>query len=204
MKAFDQLVEIAETLQGPKGCPWDQKQTFQTLRPHILEEVHELLDSIDEEDFKGMVEELGDILFQILFFAKLGEKTKKFSLQEIIEGISEKAIRRHPHVFGDLKVESPEEVMHNWERIKKEEKKDRKSLLEGVPKTLNGLARAQKVISKLQREKISLPKKESSTEVSLGDQLLDLVIQAEEEGIDAESALRMALKRYEELLTLSH
>ena len=200
MKEFDRLIEIADALHGPNGCPWDKKQTFQSLRPHVLEEVHELLDSIDEEDFKGMVEELGDILFQILFFAKLGEKSKTFTLEEIITIVSEKLIRRHPHVFGDLKVETSEEVIHHWERVKKEEKKERKSALEGIPKTLNGLARAQKVISKLHREKIALPEKESSAEISFGDQLLDLVIQAQAEDVDAESALRTALKRYEKLL----
>lgn len=200
MKEFDRLIEIADALHGPNGCPWDKKQTFQSLRPHVLEEVHELLDSIDEEDFKGMVEELGDILFQILFFAKLGEKSKTFTLEDIITIVSEKLVRRHPHVFGDLKVETSEEVIYHWERVKKEEKKERKSALEGIPKTLNGLARAQKVISKLHREKIALPEKESSAEISFGDQLLDLVIQAQAEGVDAESALRTALKRYEKLL----
>lgn len=200
MKEFDRLIEIADALHGPNGCPWDKKQTFQSLRPHVLEEVYELLDSIDEEDFTGMVEELGDILFQILFFAKLGEKSKKFTLEEIITIVSEKLVRRHPHVFGDLKVETSEEVIHHWERVKKEEKKERKSALEGIPKTLTGLARAQKVISKLHREKIALPDKESSAEISFGDQLLDLVIQAQAEDIDAESALRTALKRYEKLL----
>ncbi|MCB1072176.1 MAG: MazG family protein [Chlamydiia bacterium] len=200
MKEFDRLIEIADALHGPNGCPWDKKQTFQSLRPHVLEEVYELLDSIDEEDFTGMVEELGDILFQILFFAKLGEKSKKFTLEEIITIVSEKLVRRHPHVFGDLKVETSEEVIHHWERVKKEEKKERKSALEGIPKTLTGLARAQKVISKLHREKIALPDKESSAEISFGDQLLDLVIQAQAEDVDAESALRTALKRYEKLL----
>jgi len=200
MKEFDRLIEIADALHGPNGCPWDKKQTFQSLRSHVLEEVHELLDSIDEEDFKGMVEELGDILFQILFFAKLGEKSKTFTLEDIITIVSEKLVRRHPHVFGDLKVETSEEVIYHWERVKKEEKKERKSALEGIPKTLNGLARAQKVISKLHREKIALPEKESSAEISFGDQLLDLVIQAQAEGVDAESALRTALKRYEKLL----
>ena len=91
-------------------------------------------------------------------------------------------------------------MIHHWERVKKEEKKERKSALEGIPKTLNGLARAQKVISKLHREKIALPEKESSAEISFGDQLLDLVIQAQAEDVDAESALRTALKRYEKLL----
>ncbi len=203
MKEFDELVDIADALHGPSGCLWDKEQTFQSLRPHVLEEVHELLEAIDDDDAKGMVEELGDVLFQILFFAKLGEKSSRYNLKDIIEVVSEKLIRRHPHVFGDVKVENSEEVIHHWERVKKEEKKGRKNLLEGVPKTLNGLARAQKVVSKMICAKISLPKKElkESAEVTFGDQFLDLVIQAHEEGVDSESALRTALKRYEKLLT---
>lgn len=202
MKEFDELISIADSLHGPNGCPWDKKQTFRSLRPHVLEEVHELLDAIDEDDAKGMAEELGDILFQIIFFAKLGEKSKRYSLKEIITTVSEKLVRRHPHVFGDVEAKTPDEVVHHWERVKKEEKKDRKSALEGIPKTLTGLARAQKVISKILRSNLDLPSKEekSSAEIALGDQLLDLVIQAHEEDLDAESALRTALKRYESLL----
>ncbi|MCB1115946.1 MAG: MazG family protein [Chlamydiia bacterium] len=202
MKAFDELIEICETLHGPKGCPWDKKQTFQSLRPHVLEEVHELLDAIDDEDFKGMAEELGDLLFQILFFAKLGDKGGHFTLEEIITTVNEKLVRRHPHVFGDAEARTPDEVERHWEKVKKEEKKERKNLLEGIPKTLTGLARAQKVIAKALRSKLPLPKgeEETSAEVALGDQLLDLVIQAHGEKIDAESALRTALKRYEALL----
>ena len=203
MKEFDKLVEIADTLHGPNGCPWDKEQTFQSLRPHVLEEVHELLEAIDDDDAEGMVEELGDVLFQILFFAKLGEKSGRYYLKDIIDVVSEKLVRRHPHVFGDIKVENADEVIHHWERVKKEEKKGRKNLLEGIPKTLNGLARAQKIVSKMMRAKITFPEKErkESAEGAIGDQFLDLVIQAHGEGVDAESALRTALKRYENLLT---
>ena len=202
MKEFDALIAIADALHGPNGCPWDKKQTFQSLRPHVLEEVHELLDAIDENDGKGMAEELGDILFQILFFAKLGEKEDRYTLKEIIETVSEKLVRRHPHVFGDATAKTADEVVHHWERVKKEEKKERKSELEGIPKTLTGLARAQKVISRAFRLSLPHPSKgeETSAEITLGDQLLDLVIEAHKEGIDAESALRTALKRYENLL----
>ncbi|MEM8727214.1 MAG: MazG family protein [Chlamydiota bacterium] len=201
MEAFDRLIEIVDTLHGPDGCPWDRKQTFQSLRPHILEEVYELLDSIDGEDVKGMVEELGDILFQVLLFAKVGEKRKLFSFKEIIAIVSEKLVRRHPHVFGDVELKTSEEVIDQWERIKKEEKKERKNPLEGIPKTLTGLARAQKVILKLYREKIALPGKNGSVAISFGDRLLDLVIEAQRENVDAESALRTALRRYEKLLS---
>ncbi|WP_194847067.1 MazG family protein [Candidatus Neptunochlamydia vexilliferae] len=197
MKEFEKLVEITDTLNGPKGCPWDKEQTFQSLRPHVLEEVHELLEAIDEDSTEGMVEELGDILFQIVFFGKLGEKSGRFNLQEVARKVGEKLIRRHPHVFGDAEAKDASEVIHHWERVKAEEKKERKHPLEGIPKTLGALARAQKIVGKMIHKKIPFPKKELAT--SLGDQLLDLVIQAQEEGVDAESALRTALKRYEAL-----
>lgn len=197
MKEFEKLVEITDTLNGPKGCPWDKEQTFQSLRPYVLEEAHELLEAIDEDSTEGMVEELGDILFQIVFFGKLGEKSGRFNLQEVARKVGEKLIRRHPHVFGDAEAEDASEVIHHWERVKAEEKKERKHPLEGIPKTLGALARAQKIVGKMIHKKIPFPKKEVAA--SLGDQLLDLVIQAQEEGVDAESALRTALKRYEAL-----
>ena len=199
MEEFDELVDIADILHGPDGCPWDQKQTFQSCRPHILEEVHELLEAVDDDDTKGMVEELGDVLFQIIFYAKLGEKTKRFSLEEIITAVSEKLVRRHPHVFEDVELKDADEVVYHWEKAKAEEKKERKHPLEGIPKTLGALARAQKIVSKIIRTKLSFPKKEqkASREIMIGNQFLDLVIQTQQEGIDAESALRAALKKYE-------
>jgi MazG family protein len=201
MEEFDELVDIADILHGPDGCPWDRKQTFQSLRPHILEEVHELLEAVDDDDAKGMVEELGDVLFQIIFYGKLGEKTKRFSLEDIIATVSEKLVRRHPHVFGDVEVKDADEVVHHWEKAKAEEKKERKHPLEGIPKTLGALARSQKIVSKMIHTKLSFPQKEqkASAEIAIGDQFLDLVIQAQQEGVDAESALRSALKKYEAL-----
>lgn len=201
MEEFNELVDIVETLNGPEGCPWDRKQTFQSLRPHVLEEVHELLEAIDADDSEGMVEELGDVFFQMLFFGKIGEKTGRFSLKDIISNVSEKLVRRHPHVFGDIEVNDADEVIHHWERVKAEEKKDRKHPLEGIPKTLGALARAQKIISKAIRKELPAPPKEqkATAEIAIGDQFLDLVIQAQQEGVDAESALRAALKKYETL-----
>lgn len=201
MESFDKLFNIAHALHGPNGCPWDKKQTFKSLRPHILEELHEVLEAVDEENIEGMVEELGDLFFIIIFYAKLGEKEGKFTLEEIITTVSEKLIRRHPHVFGEAKVKDADEVMHHWERIKKLEKKERKSALEGIPKSLNILSRAQKIIKKMDRKEVPFPEqkeKKSTLEESIGDQFIDLIIQSEEEGIDAESAVRVALKKYEE------
>jgi len=205
MEEFDELVEIADILHGPDGCPWDRKQTFQSLRPHVLEEVHELLEAVDDDDTEGMVEELGDVLFQIIFYGKLGEKNKRFSLEDIITTVSEKLVRRHPHVFGDVEVKNADEVVHHWEKAKAKEKKERKHPLEGIPRTLGALARAQKIVSKIIRTKPSFPQKEqkASAEIAIGDQFLDLVIQAQQEGVDAESALRAALKKYEALFDAS-
>lgn len=137
MDAFDRLVEIGDRLHGPDGCPWDKEQTFESLRPHVLEEAHELLEAVDEDSTEGMVEELGDVLFQIIFYGRLGEKSGRFTLRDVIERVSEKLIRRHPHVFGEIEVKDADEVIHHWERVKAEEKKERKHSLEGIPKALN-------------------------------------------------------------------
>ena len=201
MESFDKLFNIAHALHGPNGCPWDKKQTFKSLRSHILEEVHELLEAVDEDNIEGMVEELGDLFFFIIFYAKIGEKEGEFTLEEIITTVSEKLIRRHPHVFGEAKVKDADEVMHHWERIKKLEKKERKNVLEGIPKTLNILLRAQKIIEKMGRKEVPFPEKKeikSTAEEVIGDQIIDLIIQSSQEGIDAESAVRVAIKKYEE------
>ena len=199
MQEFDELKSICDALHGPNGCPWDKKQTFQSLRQHLLEETHELLEAVDEDDTKMMVEELGDVLFQIIFYAKLGEVNKRFTLEEVIKTVSEKLVRRHPHVFGDLSLEDADEVIHHWERIKKLEKKERKHSLEGIPKTLGALARAQKVIDKLKRSDIAFPKAQDkdSEEEAIGDQFLDLIAAANQKQVDVESAVRKALKKLE-------
>ena len=201
MEAFDELLDIADILHGPDGCPWDKKQTFESLRPYVLEEAHELLEAIDEKDIPEMVEELGDILFQVIFFGKLGEKDNSFSIEEIITTVSEKLVNRHPHVFGEEQADSPEDVIHHWEKAKSQEKKNREHPLEGIPKTLGALPRAQKILSKALRKNLTLPQSQEKAykEEMLGDQLLDLVLQGEKEGIDAESAVRSALKKYEDL-----
>lgn len=199
MEEFDKLKDICDQLHGPKGCPWDKKQTFRSMRAHLLEETHELLEAIDEDDNCKMVEELGDVLFEVVFYAKLGEISKRFTLEEIIQTVCEKLIRRHPHVFGNLFVEDADDVARHWERIKKMEKKERKHGLEGIPKTLGALARAQKIIGKMMRKSISFPSLEdhSSIEETIGDQFIDLITQACEEQVDAESAVRKALKKFE-------
>jgi len=127
-------------------CPWDKKQTIHTLRSLTIEETYELADAIIQEDYKGIKEELGDLLLHILFYSKIGTEKQAFTLQEVIETISEKLIHRHPHIYGDVKVENEEEVKQNWEKLKRQEGK--KSLLEGVPNSLPAMVKALRMQDK--------------------------------------------------------
>ena len=130
--SFLRLVSIMDELR--EKCPWDKKQTIQTLRHMTIEETYELADAITEEDWKGVKEELGDLLLHIVFYSKIGTEQKKFTLEEVINGISEKLISRHPHIYGDVRVNDEEDVKKNWEKLKLKEGK--KSILSGVPKSL--------------------------------------------------------------------
>ncbi len=189
MKEFDDLLLVAKTLLGPEGCPWDKQQTLRSLQTYLLEETHELMEAIDSKDVEKIKEELGDAFYTLIFTAQLAEKDGLFSLSDAIRLVKEKLIRRHPHIFGNVKADSAEEVMRNWEEVKKQE--GRKSPLEGIPPTLPSLARVQKVIGKMKR--IYGEKKTSSSlesESELGEKLWQLVEEAESMGFDAESALR--------------
>ena len=137
-QSFLQLVEIMTTLR--KECPWDKKQSFKTLRNFTIEELYELIESIDSNDIKGMAEELGDIFFHILFYAEIAQENNQFTLHEIIDNVTKKLITRHPHVFGNLEVKNDKEVKDNWEKIKLQE--GRKSMLSGVPNALPALNKA--------------------------------------------------------------
>jgi MazG family protein len=194
MHVFDQLIQVAEQLLGPEGCPWDKEQTFFTLQPYLLEETHELIEAIDVADPAKIAEELGDVLYALIFIAKLGEKEKSFTLSQSIEQVTQKLIRRHPHIFGDKKVSSTEEVLTNWEEVKKKEGK--KSPIADIPPTLPALARAQKIIHKLRRQKNHIVEEKISEDI--GQRLWDLVKEAEQLGVDAESALRRTCLAYEE------
>src|SRR5579872_4545447 len=142
MKQFDALLEVADKLLSPGGCPWDRKQNFYSLQPYVLEEAHEVIEAVDSKDDKKIIEELGDLLYTVIFYGKLAELEGRFSLKEILEVIKEKLIRRHPHIFGDVKVEDADEVLRNWEAIKRQESghEKRKSAVDGVPPTLPTLA----------------------------------------------------------------
>ncbi len=144
------LVAIMQRLLAPGGCPWDQAQTHQTLRRYVLEEACEVIDAIDRNDVDGLHEELGDLLLQVVFQAELARTAGHFGPDDVVDGISDKLERRHPHVFGDVQVDGPEQVHQNWERIKAEEKRER-GVLDGVPRSLPGLARAQRLGQKAAR-----------------------------------------------------
>ena len=138
------LVSIMDDLR--EKCPWDKKQTIETLRPLTIEETYELTDAITDKDWNGIKEELGDIMLHLIFYAKIGTEQQKFTLEDVLEGISEKLIRRHPHIYGDVTVNDDEDVKKNWEQIKMQEGK--KSVLSGVPKSLPAVVKATRIQDK--------------------------------------------------------
>ena len=142
--AFLRLVKIMDDLR--EQCPWDKKQTIATLRQLTIEETYELADAITEKDFKSIKEELGDLLLHIVFYAKIGAEQKEFTLNEVINGVCEKLIYRHPHIYGDIKVADDEEVKRNWEKLKLKEGKT--SVLSGVPKSLPAMVKAMRLQEK--------------------------------------------------------
>lgn len=201
MKEFHRLLEIADRLLGPSGCPWDREQTIFTLQPYLLEETYELIEAIDSLDSQKMIEELGDVLYTLVFIAKLAETEGRFTLSDAIHAVGDKLIRRHPHVFGEEKASSSEEVVKRWEEIKKQEKasEGRKKIFDGIPSTLPALARAQKMARKLHRQRGASKEAASSfqSEEEWGTRIWELICEAEGHGIDAESALRRKLQRLE-------
>lgn len=204
MDAFDSLLKVAERLNGPDGCPWDRTQAFFSLQPYLLEEVHEVIEAVDSKDDEKTVEELGDLLYTIIFYCKIAQRDKRFSIREVIETVEAKLIHRHPHVFGDTKLDTPQEVMKEWEERKLKEKghKDRKSAIDGIPETLPLIAKAQKLFNKIARKApaffkarklaAATPEEEISAELTL------LLCKANEKGVDLEGAFRRLAARTEE------
>src|SRR4026209_1631213 len=144
IQSFLKLVKIMDELR--EQCPWDKKQTIQTLRHLTIEETYELADAITEEDWKGIKEELGDLLLHIVFYARIGKEQNKFTLDEMINGICDKLVARHPHIYGDIKVENENDVKRNWEKLKLKEGK--KSVLGGVPQSLPAMVKAMRLQEK--------------------------------------------------------
>jgi len=218
--AFKKLTAIVDTLMSENGCPWDKVQTHDTLKPYLVEEVYETLEALDQGNPDDIKDELGDLLYQILFHAKIAAQNKEFDIGDVVESIAEKMVRRHPHVFNDGKLDTPDQVVDQWEEIKKTEKthSKRESVLDGVPKQLPGLLRAQKlqkkaakhgfdwdkitaVFDKLDEEiaefkEAVLSGKDDDITGELGDILFVLVNIARHKKIDAEEALRATNNKF--------
>jgi len=219
-KDFKRLVELMAALRGPEGCPWDRKQTPDTLKPFLVEECYEVIDALEEGKPDKIKEELGDLLFQIIFHARIAEEEGNFSMHDVIVAIHEKMTRRHPHVFGNEQLTTDKEVLANWEEIKKKEKghMDRRSVLEGIPKELPSLLRAHRlqeraarvgfdwnhlneVLPKLDEEIIEFKnslKGENAVliEEELGDLFFTLVNISRFLGVNPDEALRKTISKF--------
>ncbi|HKQ60137.1 MAG TPA: nucleoside triphosphate pyrophosphohydrolase [Candidatus Polarisedimenticolaceae bacterium] len=152
--SFADLVALMDRLRGPDGCPWDREQTYATLRGYALEECYEVVEALDRGDPAALCEELGDLLFQIVFLARLAQEQDRFTIHDVIDSITTKMVRRHPHVFGAAVAETSEDVLRNWERIKREEKTATpaaSSVLDGIPTALPALLKAQRLGTKAAR-----------------------------------------------------
>jgi tetrapyrrole methylase family protein/MazG family protein len=215
---FEKLIEIMAALRSEDGCPWDREQTRESLKPFLVEETYEVIEAIDEGEPGKIREELGDLLFQIIFHAQVSKEKGDFDIHDVIEGIAIKMINRHPHVFGDEKQKSPSEVLKRWEEIKRQEGKQRDSILEGVPKNLPSLLRAHRlqdrasrvgfdwsriddVIEKLDEEVEEFKKaiqRNSISEIEdeLGDIFFALVNISRFVGVNPEDALRKTISKF--------
>jgi len=224
LRNFEGLVAIMDRLRDPGGCPWDREQTYATLRGYLIEECYEVVDALDREDLPGLREELGDLLFQIVFLARLATEDRAFDAKDVIEGIAAKMVRRHPHVFGEDTASSSAEVLVRWEEIKKTEKKDAGksdadvSVLSGIPPALPPLVKAQRlgtkaarvgfdwrsdldVFAKLDEETAELRAAVASGDreavrEELGDAMFTLAMLARRLEVDADQALAAANAKF--------
>lgn len=193
--AIEDLLKVMAWLRAPNGCPWDREQNHSTLRWHAVEEVYELLDAIETGDDHELEEELGDLLLQVVFHCQLARERGAFDFEKVARHITEKLIRRHPHVFGETRVKDVEQVWANWEKIKKAEKHGtrhaRPSAFDGIPRRLPALLRAEKLLKKARRAKLAPePPAGKLTRAALARELFDLVAAAQARGWSAEDLLR--------------
>ena len=199
--ALRELVAVMDRLRSPGGCPWDAEQTHASLVRYCLEEAYEVAEAIEAGDRHAIREELGDLLLQVVFHARIAEEdaADPFDLQDVARGITAKLIRRHPHVFADVEVSGAGEVHTNWEQIKREEKQ-RASVIDGIPRAQGALARAQQLLSRARRA--GVPVDLDALAAGVADpwaaRLLALVAETEVDGVDAEGVLRASLERLEE------
>lgn len=226
---FDEIVNIVERLRAPGGCPWDRKQTLETLRSSITEEAYELADAITKKDFSDIKEEAGDLLLQVVFVASLANDAGEFDIKDVVRVICDKLIRRHPHVFGNVKADDADEVLRNWEKIKKEERREKNknlSILAGIPDGLPPLLKAMKLqdkaahvgfmwskgapenlFKKLDEEIIELKEAVSRNDINdMEDELGDVLFMAANIGwylnLDADAALSRVCEKFKDRFNL--
>ena len=216
-KSFTKLLNIVSQLRGPDGCPWDKEQTHKSLLPYFLEEAYEVIEGVEAGDMNSLKEELGDVLLHVVFQADIAQKNSEFTIEDSLNHVNEKLVRRHPHVFGDKKADAAFHAKQNWESAKHKEKK-RKSRLDGVPETLPALTRAQRLQEKASytgfdwenigqvwdkiHEEIQELKEahsngnKSHIEEEIGDVIFSIVNLARFLNISAESALRKTNRKF--------
>jgi tetrapyrrole methylase family protein/MazG family protein len=211
LASYQELRDVIARLRAPDGCPWDREQTHASLRPYVIEEAYEVVALLDEGDVSRLPEELGDVLFQVLLHTQLAEEAGEFEMADVLSGLAQKLIRRHPHVFGDVQLDNADQVIEQWDRLKQRERAPDDSALANVPAAMPALSYAQTllrraesagfawphrddILEKLTEEVGELadaPDTEAATE-ELGDILLNIVNYARSLGIDSEEALRQA------------
>ncbi len=218
VEELKEFVEVIARLRAPDGCQWDKEQTHQSLRPNMLEEAYEAVDAMDDNDMKHLQEELGDVLLQVVLHSQIASEEGAFTIEDVTRGIKNKIIHRHPHVFGNTKVTSTKDILDNWDKLKAEEKKHRKSAMDGISKAQSALMSAQKISKKAVKQGFEWPDEESlyecimsefkefkeakaindkeQMEEEFGDILFAIVNLARWNKIDAEQALLKANKKF--------
>lgn len=215
---LEKLIDIVRVLRSPEGCEWDRAQTHKSLKPNMLEEAYEAVDAMDSGDMKHLKEELGDVLLQVVLHAQIAADENEFTIEDVAKGLTDKLIHRHPHVFGDVKVHSTQEILDNWDKLKQEEKQHRKSAMDGISKSQSALMSAQKISKKAVKTGFEWPDEASlydciysefeefkqaeqehdkeHMEEEFGDILFAVVNLARWNKIDAEQALLKANKKF--------
>ena len=218
-KNLEELIEVVAKLRAPDGCPWDREQTHTSLRPNMLEEAYEAVDAIDENNMEHLREELGDVLLQVLLHSQIASESNEFTLDDVAKELKEKLIHRHPHVFGTAKINNADDVLKTWDKLKSEEKTERKSAMDGLSRSQAALISAQKISKRAVKTGFEWPNEESlydcvmseieefkeaeiekdknHMEEEMGDILFAIVNLARWNKIDAEQALLKANKKFE-------
>lgn len=218
-KNLKELIDVVAKLRAPDGCPWDREQTHTSLRPNMLEEAYEAVDAIDENDMTHLREELGDVLLQVLLHSQIASESNEFTLDDVAKELKEKLIHRHPHVFGTAKINNADDVLKTWDKLKSEEKTERKSAMDGLSRSQAALISAQKISKRAVKTGFEWPNEESlydcvmseieefkeaeiekdknHMEEEMGDILFAIVNLARWNKIDAEQALLKANKKFE-------